>query len=249
MSNFIIAIVSHGHFDYISSNKWLIEISKQKNVKVIIKDNLKENKLKDKCFELGFIYITSPEQLGFGENNNYIFNHSVSNYDFDWFLVINPDVTIDSDNFNKLTNFLSDAARGFYTVNLFKDDNYTEFENSLRYFPKLSNLLNPFLMKPINLPYDKSTLKNLAVVDWASGAFLCIRQDLYAQVGGFDESYFMYYEDVDFCYRLRANNVYLEYLPDIRAVHKGEYKNRSVFSKHFIWYLKSLFKFLSDNRV
>ncbi len=119
---------------------------------------------------------------------------------------------------------------------------------SIRRYTKNSGLLNPLIMQPVNKPYNKEKLNDLDYVEWASGAFLCINFKSFDLVCGFDTKYFMYYEDVDLCYRLNEKGIKLRYLKNIKAIHKGEYKNRSIFSKHFIWYLSSLFKFLRIKR-
>ena len=56
-------------------------------------------------------------------------------------------------------------------------------------------------------------------VDWICGACLMIRRDAYAAIGGFDESFFMYSEDVELGCRLRDAGHRLAYLPPIRVLH------------------------------
>lgn len=244
----IIAIVSHGHFDYICKNKSLIEISQVDNVEIFIKDNLKEHRLKQYAENNGITYITTGCQLGFGENNNFIFfsaKEMLNVQEKDWFIILNPDVEISLSEFENLLDTLKHLSGQFFAPNLFKDPQFKVSENSIRKFASYRDLLNPFKLQPINRPYNKDDLKDLDVVEWASGAFLCVTFGAFESVGGFDEKYFMYYEDVDLCFRLNQKGVQLRYLKNVKAVHKGEYKNRSVFSKHFRWYLSSLFKFLN----
>lgn len=251
MPNFYIAIVSHGHYNYIEKNKELLKIAELNNVHVIIKDNIKESKLENYVKSHNLEYVTSNKKLGFGENNNFIFNYAkqiLNANNEDWFIIFNPDVVIKLEEFKKLIVSLTTQDGTFFAPNLFKNDELVESENSVRYFPKLINLFNPFLMKPINLPYNKDTLNEGDIVEWASGAFLCIKCSAFELVNGFNEKYFMYYEDVDLCYRLNKANISLRFLKNISAVHKGEYKNRSIFSKHFLWYLNSLTRFLFTKR-
>jgi N-acetylglucosaminyl-diphospho-decaprenol L-rhamnosyltransferase len=247
LSKFIVSIISHGHLDYINENVELKKIARRDDVTVIIKDNLKQQLLADLCEDVGYTYITSPNALGFGENNNYCFKYAQKNIKVssdDWFLIINPDVIIECHEFDRLACELNNKDGDFFAPNLFKDNGYATPENSIRRFASFVNLLNPFLLKPINIPYNKTYLKDDDRVEWASGAFLCIKFDLFASVDGFNESYFMYYEDVDLCFRFMQIGVSLRFLKNIKAVHKGEYKNRSLFSKHFRWYFVSLFRFL-----
>ncbi|MCC9661804.1 glycosyltransferase family 2 protein [Pseudoalteromonas sp. MB41] len=251
MKRIIVGIVSHGHYDYIVNNLALKSIVEIPEVTVVIKDNIKDSKLKSYAEESGFEYVTTPKILGFGDNNNYIFHFAKKNLlanDNDWFIILNPDVEITLYEFKKLITELNTTTDTFLAPNLYKDNDYIEPENSIRYFATCFDLLNPLRLKPINRPYKKELLENKAIVDWASGAFLCITFKMFGTVDGFDSKYFMYYEDVDLCYRLKKVGTYLKFLKRVKAVHKGEYKNRSVFSKHFRWYLSSLFKFLSSKK-
>ena len=65
------------------------------------------------------------------------------------------------------------------------------------------------------------------VVDWLSGACMLARRDALEQVGGFDESYFLYWEDADLCRRLRAVGYHVRYAPSATAVHRVGQSSRS----------------------
>lgn len=60
-----------------------------------------------------------------------------------------------------------------------------------------------------------------AVVDWVMGACMLIRRDRFVEVGGFDERYFLYWEDADLCRRLRARGYETRYVPGAQVVHVG----------------------------
>lgn len=63
-------------------------------------------------------------------------------------------------------------------------------------------------------------------VDWLTGAFIGFRRSLFERLGGFDEDYFMYYEDADFCLRARRAGVRSYFLPSAKAVHLHPYSSR-----------------------
>jgi len=65
------------------------------------------------------------------------------------------------------------------------------------------------------------------VVDWLSGACMLARRDRLAQVGGFDERYFLYWEDADLCRRLRARGYDVRYVPHAEAVHRVGQSSRT----------------------
>ncbi|MCC6546168.1 glycosyltransferase [Candidatus Sumerlaeota bacterium] len=56
-------------------------------------------------------------------------------------------------------------------------------------------------------------------VDWVSGACLMLRREIHEQIGGLDERFFMYSEDVDYCYRVWAAGHRVVYLPFARVTH------------------------------
>ncbi len=55
--------------------------------------------------------------------------------------------------------------------------------------------------------------------DWISGAAMCLRREAWEQVGGFDEGFFMYAEDMDWCWRARRLGWEIYYLPEAEIVH------------------------------
>jgi GT2 family glycosyltransferase len=55
--------------------------------------------------------------------------------------------------------------------------------------------------------------------DWVSGASFMVRREVFEQTGLFDEKYFMYYEEVDFCLRTRENGWTIWYVPESRVIH------------------------------
>lgn len=244
---YFVSIVSHGHLDFINQNLALFEIVKMANVTVVVKDNIQEPALLELCRSKGFFYLTSQNRMGFGENNNFVYHYcrdKLSMADDDYFLTINPDVIISTNMFFRLMEAAASRPQ-LFTINLFKDANFEVPELSLREFPKWSSLINLFLNVPVCKAYGKTLLPDNAEVNWASGAFLGFKSFLYGNLGGFDPRYFMYYEDVDICYRAKRDfNVGVVFFKGVKAVHVGAYQNRNILSKHFCWYIASLCKFL-----
>ena len=65
------------------------------------------------------------------------------------------------------------------------------------------------------------------VVDWLSGACLLVRREAFLAAGGFDERFFMYWEDADLCRRLRGQGHSIRYVPGATAVHKVGQSSRT----------------------
>ena len=64
-------------------------------------------------------------------------------------------------------------------------------------------------------------------VDWVSGACMMARREALTAVGGFDERYFLYWEDADLCRRLRSKGHSTRYVPSCAIVHSGRVSSRS----------------------
>ena len=65
-------------------------------------------------------------------------------------------------------------------------------------------------------------------VDWLSGACVLAHREALRSVNGFDERYFLYWEDADLCRRLRARGYHVRYVPSATAIHRVGHSSRSV---------------------
>jgi hypothetical protein len=136
-----------------------------------------------------------------------------------------------------------------------RDDGW---QPSARLFP---SLLNDFLtLSGLSGRYSKSRFfgrfdrtwadqNEPADVDWVPGAFSIFRRELLEEVGYFDENFFLYYEEVDLCRRIRAAGYRIRYWPDVVVMHLGGESSKTVtdiaFSKSgsqlALWRMRSAF--------
>jgi N-acetylglucosaminyl-diphospho-decaprenol L-rhamnosyltransferase len=79
----------------------------------------------------------------------------------------------------------------------------------------------------VDLPGARSQESGAHIVDWVSGACMLARRDALLSVNGFDERYFLYWEDADLCRRLRARGHEIRYVPDATAVHQVGQSSRT----------------------
>ena len=63
--------------------------------------------------------------------------------------------------------------------------------------------------------------RNVRPVDWVSGAFLLVRREALEAVGGFDEKFFLYFEDIDLCLRIKTAGWKVVYAPGAPSFHEG----------------------------
>lgn len=86
------------------------------------------------------------------------------------------------------------------------------------------NFFRELLQKSFLNPYYKRRLKNLRrprEVTWVSGACLLVRREAVEQAAGFDERFFLYFEDIDLCVRMAAQGWKILFLPQARVLHEG----------------------------
>lgn len=242
-----LSVVSHGHIDIIKELDTLPHFAQDKDYKVCIKDNLNCDELKKYCELNNIDYITSDEKLGFGANNNCVYWHYGDKImDDDYFVILNPDVKVDSITLKDAVNRMKSLNVSLATINLFRNENLTVYDNAIRKFPSLIDFVKSYILKKNSTIIDKSIINEPQYVDWAAGSFLIFKSELFKKLRGFNEIYFMYCEDIDICWR--ANNILSErvlYFPTLKGVHYAQFSNRKLFSKHFFWHIKSVITFLA----
>ncbi|EOI7387684.1 glycosyltransferase family 2 protein, partial [Yersinia enterocolitica] len=161
----------------------------------------------------------------------------------DLFLVLNPDVIIDKTSLNDLLLLVEKDNAEICTINLFRDMEKLIPEESIRNFPRLSTPIKTAIFRQRSDVYIKSSIDDAINIDWAPGSFMLFRSDVYGCLNGFDERFFMYFEDADICRRAGEMGFSIIYYPNIKAVHLGSYRNRKFFSRNFIWYLRSYLRY------
>ncbi len=88
----------------------------------------------------------------------------------------------------------------------------------------------------------------IAEVDWVTGAFLVVRGDVVRSVGPLDAAFFMYGEEMDWCYRLRRAGWRTVFLPVPTVVHVRGASSASVAGSMFVENLKGRVRFLRKHR-
>jgi GT2 family glycosyltransferase len=97
-------------------------------------------------------------------------------------------------------------------------------EDSARRFPTVATLLRKFLAGTAGPDYPVDG--GLQEVDWVAGMFMLFRSDAYREAGGFDERFFLYYEDVDICRRLRLRGHRCLFQPEASVIHDARRASR-----------------------
>ena len=189
--------------------------------------------------------------LGYGGAVNAAVAHLDSS--FGWILVINPDTELTPGSVDALVA----AARADSTVGsagpLIVTEDGIPYP-SARQLPSLRNGVGHALFAGVwpNNPWSSHYRQDDVVArgeqvstGWLSGACLLVRRSAFEQVGGFDDRYFMYFEDVDLGYRLGKAGWKSFYIPHAVVTHSGAHSTGTESSRMLQAHHKSAYLYLS----
>jgi GT2 family glycosyltransferase len=200
---------------------------KQSGLEVIVADN---GSLDDSVPMLGreFPYvrlIRIGHNIGFAAANNLMFAEARGRY----VILLNSDAFLCPGSLKKAIEHMESTPDiGMGGGRLIGADG--SWQPSARQFPcllndflSLSGLAHKFRASRFWGRADRSWADPMqqSDADWVPGAFSIIRTSVLRQVGGFDEAFFLYYEEVDLCRRIRAAGYMVRYWPDVVVVHLG----------------------------
>lgn len=178
--------------------------------------------------------MMNPAPKGFGANHNAAFLQAKGEF----FCVINPDIRLKSDPFQLLKQSLLEQRVGVVAP-LIQNEQGT-IEDSARRFPTPFGLLRKAIGKNKQLDYEIG--RQLLFPDWVGGMFMLFNTSTYKEIGGFDEGFFLYYEDVDLCARLSLQGYSVILNPEIQVVHEAQRSSHHDF-KYLKWHLLSISRF------
>jgi len=166
--------------------------------------------------------IAQTENLGYTRGNNLGLRAANGRY----LLILNPDTEVIGDALGRMLAYMEAHPQvGVLGPQLVYADG--AIQSTRRRFPTLttaffeSTWLQPLAPRSMLKHYYAQDVPDDAIseVDWVMGAALMVRREAYEQAGGFDEGYFMYSEEVDWCRRLKAAGWRVVYFPAARIVH------------------------------
>lgn len=178
-------------------------------------------------FPFALTVIHNASVKGFGENHNAAFARMKRESDAEYFCVMNPDIRILGRNFfaQLLTQAVAFSDCG--VVAPVVKNTLFELEDHARKIPTPIVLARKFLG-------SKEPL-SLSDPDWIAGMFMLFPEAVFAGLGGFQEKFFLYYEDVDLCCRLRLAGYRIVVAPDAVAIHdanRASHRHPYYFYRH-----------------
>jgi GT2 family glycosyltransferase len=202
--------------------------------------------------------IRSRENLGFAAANNLAIRNARGQY----VVLLNSDAFVSRDGIRLAFSYMqADPGIGLGGARLVGVDG--SWQPSARQFPSLLNDL--LILTGLADRFPKSHFLGRADrswadpelptdADWVPGAFAIVRKEVVGAAGYFDESFFLYYEEVDLCRRIRKAGYRVRYFPDVVVVHLGGESSKKQegfglsaagkqvtlwrFRSHFLYYRK-----------
>lgn len=184
---------------------------------VMVLDNNSQDKTVDILNEFlpRIQLIKSAENLGFARGNNRAVRKAKGEYLF----FLNPDTEINSGVINELVKFYGNTKdAGIVAPKLVMSDG--QIQPSVKNLPTVWGALKEFILG-IKNAYSEYVpqAENPISVEYVYGAAILIKKELFVKLGGFDEKYFLYYEDADLCKKVLSLGKRVYYYPLVSVKH------------------------------
>jgi GT2 family glycosyltransferase len=188
--------------------------------------------------------VETENNLGYGAAADLAISLSNAPY----ILLLNSDTILQSGALEKLSDYLDkNPGVGIVGPRIINPDGTLQpscfpMPTPLQIFLDISHLnrvINqiPFVREKNYRTWSHAFSK---AVPWVQGAALAIRREAYYRVGGFDEAFFMYYEEVDLCYRMLNAGWEVHFSPVTEVTHIGAASTNQLWVKMEIQYYRSL---------
>ncbi|MGB7414047.1 MAG: glycosyltransferase family 2 protein [Thermosynechococcaceae cyanobacterium] len=207
---------------------------------------------------LGIKYIDLPLKIrtnSFNRGFGAACNQGALESNADYILFLNPDTSLFENSLCRPIEFMQEdnsAKVGICGIQLV--DSNSEVSHTCTYFPTFTALAVKALGLNALLPHALSMrLPKIYMTDWdysynrqvdqVIGAFFLIRRDLFERLEGFDERFFVYFEEVDLSFRALKQGWTSYYLSDVRAFHRGNGSSEQVKAHRLFYSLRSRIKY------
>ncbi|MFH2105288.1 MAG: glycosyltransferase family 2 protein [Parcubacteria group bacterium] len=141
----------------------------------------------------------------------------------DWILLLNPDTELQS--YSSLLKRKGDIIGGKQVQPSGKMiasfGSFPKRWNTLLYLTKLSRFLPRGTTYHYNT-WNRDYYEKDMDVDWVSGGLMLIKREVFKKIGDYDDKFFLYLEDVDFCYRAKKAGFKIKYTPTFKALHRSQ---------------------------
>jgi N-acetylglucosaminyl-diphospho-decaprenol L-rhamnosyltransferase len=230
------SIVSHGHGEMVARLADDLLACREVS-RIVITQNIAEGAEYPSDPRLDIRRNAAPR--GYGANHN----AALADANTPFVCVLNPDIRLQENPFPALLRSFDDQSTALNAPKIIGPDGATE--DSARRFPTVFSLAAK-AFGGHDGTYSDTTV-SLLNPDWLAGMFLLMRREAFAKVGGFDEKFYLYYEDVDLCWRLRRAGYHIVQDRSVSVMHDARRESRRSlrFAK---WHLASMVRYLFKTR-
>lgn len=186
------------------------------------------------------VRLIRSENAGYGTAANRAIASCSSRYA----LLLNSDTTLHPGTLQALCDYLDQHPQAAIVGPKLLNPDGTHQPSCFRYPTPLQTLLRETSLSRFGTDNSSSgSRQGVQVVPWVLGAALAIRRSAFDSVGGFDRSFFMYFEEVDLCYRLDRSGWQTHFLPSATVTHIGAGSTRRQRPAMLLQLYKSLCHF------
>jgi len=170
--------------------------------------------------------VRAPRNGGFAYGNNLAFRIADDDGPADYFHLLNPDTLVRKGAIGALVRFLDSHSNVGIVGSSFENPDGSDWPIAFRFPSLISEIesglqlgLASRLLRRWVVPVEMSSLQQQ--IDWVPGASMMVRRSVLDAIGGFDETYFLYFEETDFCRRAKDAGFATWYVPESRVMHIG----------------------------
>ena len=187
--------------------------------------------------------LDNASPLGFCSNQNLGFRNAPSPEERRWFGVVNPDIRLRMDVFPALVEALEvDSGIGVAAPRVVNPSGRRE--DSARLLPTPGRLAAKVFGYRGEWPEAEGD--GPFEPDWVAGMFMLFRAEAFEAVGGYDEGFFLYYDDVDICSRVWLAGYRVRVVSGVEVVHDARRQSRRN-PRYAIWHMQSMMRFLRSD--
>lgn len=235
-----ISIVSHGQGQLVTALlDDLVPIARVAPLEVILTNNIADTAISALPEGLSGQIIDNPAPLGFGHNHNNALARARGTH----FCVMNPDIRLSNNPFPVLLHEVDQADVGVVAPAILSAG--LDVEDSARRFPTPWSLLRRRAGGEDGR-YIYALGQSPFAVDWVAGMFMLLRREAFSAVGGFDQRYFLYCEDVDLCARFWRSGRKVVLCPQATAIHDARRDSHRKL-KFLRWHMASYVRFFATH--
>lgn len=237
----LLSIVSHHQGDLVFKLLQDLErLCPSMDFKVIVTENIPEPlSFSKNDFDFKLKIIENPFPKGFAANHNAAFRSDRSEF----FGVLNPDLRLVQNPFVLLLPHLTDSRIGLIAPKIL--DGMNIVEDSARLLPTPFRLLKRYWRGKRERRSDYTMGDLVFSPDWVAGIFLLFPSRVFGELNGFNERYFIYFEDVDLCSRLRLAGYKIILDPRVPVVHNARRTSHKNL-RYLKWHIASGLRFFSS---